>query len=117
MRDASETGVVDEFRYHAAMKMVKINSRPWWLWVIVPWLALSYAVATLAESPPSVAAAADLQYALDEILAAYGRQQGELVRVTYGSSGNFFTQLTQGAPFDIFMSADEALVGKLVAKG
>jgi molybdate transport system substrate-binding protein len=70
-----------------------------------------------AEAPVSVAAAADLQYALDEILAAYAQQQGARPRVTYGSSGNFFTQLMQGAPFDIFMSADETLVNRLAAQG
>lgn len=79
--------------------------------------ALLAPFSALAEAPISVAAAADLQYALDEILAAYGQQQGQGPRVTYGSSGNFFTQLSQGAPFDIFLSADEALVNKLAAQG
>ena len=61
----------------------------------------------------SVAAAADLRYALDEVVVAYERARGVTARVTYGSSGNFFSQLQQGAPFDIFMSADEALVQAL----
>ena len=81
------------------------------------WVALVAANSATADTPTSVAAAADLHYALDEILAAYSRQQSDKVRVTYGSSGNFFTQLQQGAPFDIFLSADEALVAKLAASG
>lgn len=83
------------------------------------WVALLLLVSmtALAEPPPSVAAAADLQYALDDVLASYKREHGESVRVTYGSSGQFFTQLKQGAPFDIFMSADESLVERLAAEG
>ena len=80
-------------------------------------LALAATSKVTAATPTSVAAAADLHYALDEILAAYARLQSDKVRVTYGSSGNFFAQLQQGAPFDIFLSADEALVGKLAASG
>ncbi len=116
-RRAQGAGAIDEIRYHAAMKVSKNSIGRRLLRALLPWLALTVPLSTLAESPPSVAAAADLQYALDEILVAYGQQQNEQPRVTYGSSGNFFTQLTQGAPFDIFMSADEALVSKLAAKG
>ena len=66
-----------------------------------------------AAGAPRIAAAADLHYALDEVVAAYRRESGITPSLTYGSSGNFFTQLQQGAPFDIFMSADEALVQSL----
>lgn len=66
----------------------------------------------------SVAAAADLKYALDELLAAYrARAPGVEVRVSYGSSGSFFAQLASGAPFDLFLSADLSYPRKLVEAG
>jgi molybdate transport system substrate-binding protein len=54
-----------------------------------------------------VAAAADLKFALDEISEAFHRQHPDIrLQVSYGSSGNFFAQLSNRAPFDIFFSAD-----------
>ena len=54
-----------------------------------------------------VAAASDLRYAMDELVAAYeALHPEEAVEVTYGSSGNFFAQISQGAPFDVYFSAD-----------
>ena len=53
-----------------------------------------------------VAAAADLKFALDELDAQYEKQAEKRIAVSYGSSGNFFAQIQNGAPFDIFFSAD-----------
>ena len=54
-----------------------------------------------------VAAAADLKFAMDEIVEAFRREHPAIdVQVTYGSSGNFYAQLSNRAPFDIFFSAD-----------
>lgn len=58
------------------------------------------------QSPLRVAAAADLQFALKDIAQQYEHQTGRKVEVTFGSSGNFFAQLQNGAPFDVFFSAD-----------
>lgn len=54
----------------------------------------------------AVAAASDLQAALPQLVARFQEETGRTVRVTYGSSGNFFAQLQNGAPFDVFLSAD-----------
>jgi molybdate transport system substrate-binding protein len=54
----------------------------------------------------AVAAASDLQTALPEIVSRFEKDTGQQVRLTFGSSGNFFTQLQNGAPFDVFLSAD-----------
>lgn len=63
--------------------------------------------ATAAVRPVSVAAAADLRFALDEVVARFEQATpGVKVTTTYGSSGNFYAQLTNRAPFDIFFSAD-----------
>jgi molybdate transport system substrate-binding protein len=54
----------------------------------------------------TVAAASDLQSALPEIVAQFEKDTGQHVRLVFGSSGNFFTQIQNGAPFDVFLSAD-----------
>jgi len=64
-----------------------------------------------------VAAAADLQYAMADLTASFAHQTGTKVVVTYGSSGNFFAQLQNGAPFDLFFSADLDYPQKLEALG
>lgn len=70
----------------------------------------SRADGSTAVSAPLVAAAADLKFALDEIIAQFERDTGQRVRVTYGSSGNIARQIAQGAPYELFLSADEAFV-------
>ena len=64
-----------------------------------------------------IAAAADLKFALGEIAERFEGQTGTKVNVTYGSSGNFFSQLQNGAPFDLFFSADIEYPAKLEAAG
>lgn len=55
----------------------------------------------------TIAAAADLKFAMDEIVTAFKSQNpGQEVAVTYGSSGQFNTQIQQGAPYDLYFSAD-----------
>lgn len=62
-----------------------------------------------SESPPplSIAAASDLRYALEELTTAFTAAHPDVSTVvSYGSSGNFYAQLTNGAPIDLFLSAD-----------
>ena len=59
---------------------------------------------------PLIAAAADLKFALDDVVAQFQRDTGQRVRVTYGSSGNLARQIAQGAPYEMFLSADEQYV-------
>lgn len=62
----------------------------------------------------TVAAAADLKFAMDDILRDFRRARPDLdVRVTYGSSGNFVAQIANGAPFDVLFSADTEYVRQL----
>lgn len=65
-----------------------------------------------------IAAAADLRYAMDEVVAAYktGNPQA-ILEVIYGSSGNAFTQISNGAPYDLFFSADVIYPQKLHEEG
>ena len=54
----------------------------------------------------TVAAAADLQGVMPAVTAQFQKETGKAVKMTYGSSGNFFQQLRNGAPFDVFFSAN-----------
>jgi molybdate transport system substrate-binding protein len=70
-----------------------------------------------AQTLPTVAAASDLKFALEEVAAQFEKQTGQKLRLVFGSSGNFKTQILQGAPFDLFMSADEGFVFALADAG
>ena len=64
-----------------------------------------------------IAAASDLQFALTEVAALYQSRTGQSVELSFGSSGNFARQIRQGAPFDIYFSADESYVQDLYRDG
>ena len=65
----------------------------------------------------TIAAAADLKYAMDSIVTVYKAQNpGADVQVVYGSSGKFFEQISNDAPFDLFFSADMEYPTKLKNK-
>ncbi|MGA3260470.1 MAG: molybdate ABC transporter substrate-binding protein [Bryobacteraceae bacterium] len=64
----------------------------------------------------TVAAAADLRFALDELASQFRATHPAVdLAITYGSSGNFFAQIQNGAPFDVFLSADVDYPRRLVA--
>jgi molybdate transport system substrate-binding protein len=65
----------------------------------------------------TVAAASDLNVAMQEIAANFETATGCTVRLSTGSSGNFLSQIENGAPFDVFFSADIAYPKKLEAEG
>ena len=65
----------------------------------------------------TVAAAADLMYAMNEIAASFEKATGCILRVSTGSSGNFLSQIENGAPFDVFFSADIEYPRKLETAG
>lgn len=71
-----------------------------------------------ATEPLRIAAAADLRYALDELIEVYRQQHGDAaIEVIYGSSGKITTQIINGAPYDLFFSADIAYPEKLMQHG
>ena len=65
----------------------------------------------------TVAAAADLQFAMQDVTARFYKETGKTVKLIYGSSGNFFQQIQNGAPFDMFFSANLDFPKKLEAAG
>lgn len=65
-----------------------------------------------------VAAAADLKFALEEIVTEFTKSHPDMqVKLTFGASGNFFAQLSQRAPFDLFLSADMDFPRRLIGEG
>jgi len=78
-------------------------------------------IALMAQSARAgeitVAAASDLTFALTEIAQRFEKTSGNKVRLAFGSSGNFFAQIQNGATFDVFFSADVEYPRKLVAGG
>lgn len=78
---------------------------------------LAAPLAAQTAEAPTVAAAADLSAALPEIARAFRRSAGVEVKLTFGSSGAFTQQIQNGAPFELFLSADEAYVRRLQAAG
>ncbi|MBA3915355.1 MAG: molybdate ABC transporter substrate-binding protein [Acidobacteriales bacterium] len=86
-------------------------------------VCLSLMLAGLVPSPAyaaqeiTVAAAADLQFAFTDVAARFEKSTGNHVKLTFGSSGNLFVQIQNGAPFDLFFSADTDYAKKLEAAG
>src|SRR5579859_3784074 len=79
-------------------------------------------VATRTTAQPQsgtllIAAASDLKFGLDSIIAVFKKSNSATVDVTYGSSGKLFEQISNGAPFDIFFSADINYPTQLKEKG
>lgn len=82
--------------------------------LIFRFIVLLSPLAVYANPAPRIAAASSLQFALPEILVEFKRQTGHSVRATFGSSGNFRRQIIQGAPFELFFSANESYANALV---
>lgn len=90
--------------------------------VVLAVLLWSSALCLLSSSVSAaslrIAAASSLQFALNEIIDDYIRVHNKAdIQAVYGSSGNLYRQIIQGAPFDLFLSADAGLVDKLHEAG
>ena len=66
---------------------------------------------------PVIAAASDLQFVLQEIASGFRTSTGMDVALSFGSTGNFARQIRQGAPFEMFMAADEDFILDLAKDG
>ncbi len=86
------------------------------IFLLAAFLVLALTFSASAEEI-TVAAAADLQFALKDISNRFEQQTGNKVNLIFGSSGNFFSQIQNGAPFDVFFSADLDYPKKLEVAG
>ncbi|HWR34516.1 MAG TPA: molybdate ABC transporter substrate-binding protein [Clostridia bacterium] len=81
------------------------------------------AAALLCHSPAAVAdqltvaAASDLTYALKDLSAVFQAKTGHTVKPSLGSSGSLFAQISNGAPYDVFLSADADFPSRLISSG
>src|SRR5215213_7135266 len=78
---------------------------------------LSLGVSAHAAEEITIAAASDLNFAFKDLVAQYEKTTGNTVKLTLGSSGNFYAQLQNGAPFDLYFSADIGYPKKLEEAG
>ena len=80
--------------------------------------SLAFPTMVLADEPgPLIAAASSLLPALEEIAHAFAEAGHPQPRLVFGSSGNIARQIARAAPFELFLSADEAYVHSLAAAG
>ncbi len=95
--------------------MLTLLSRP----LVAAVLIVGALSSRAAEEPagPLIAAASDLRFALEDVARQPGPMADIAPRLTFGSSGNFVRQIEQGAPFELFFSADEAFVARLSRQG
>jgi molybdate transport system substrate-binding protein len=75
------------------------------------------AARAFAAEQITVAAAADLNYAFRDLAGRFESQTGNKVSLSFGASGNLYSQIQSGAPFDLFFSADEDYATKLTTAG
>lgn len=80
-------------------------------------LTLLTATHVAMAAPTNVAAASDLKFVLEELAGTFEKQSGQKLTLTFGSSGVFATQIRNGAPFQLYLSADEDYALKLHADG
>jgi molybdate transport system substrate-binding protein len=75
------------------------------------------APARAAETAPLVAVAASLQGLIEAYAATFERETGKPLRLVFGATANFVRQIEQGAPFELFLAADDESVQRLARNG
>jgi molybdate transport system substrate-binding protein len=106
-------GVQDLFTNSVPMRFIGH-----WLVILAMGIAsLSSAFSVASDEVPAVAAASDLKFALEEISNRFRVDTRQDVKLVFGSSGNFYQQIAQGAPFQVYLSADEEFIFRLADAG
>jgi molybdate transport system substrate-binding protein len=80
-------------------------------------LVVPSGVSRAAAEEITIAAASDLNFAFKELVAEFEKTTGTHVKLSLGSSGNFYSQIQNGAPFDLYFSADIGYPKKLEEAG
>src|SRR5262245_35655874 len=98
-------------------KASTVSVRHTWGFVAVVLVWLGLAASTPTQKPPTIAAAANLNFALTEIAGQFARERGLRVELVFGASGTLTRQIQDGAPFELFLSADEEFPKQLAVAG
>jgi molybdate transport system substrate-binding protein len=85
--------------------------------VLALWLIIGPANQVFAQRGPTIAAAANLNFALLEIARRFEQSQGSSVELVFGASGTLTRQIQDGAPFEMFLAADEEFPNQLTKAG
>lgn len=94
-----------------------VQLQRWLTLLVCAGLALAGRLGRAAE-PVAIAAASDLVFCLEALHGEFRRTHPDItLRLSTGSSGNFFAQIKQGAPYDVFLSADLLYPRELIAAG
>jgi molybdate transport system substrate-binding protein len=86
-------------------------------WLVAIWLLLGSPALLLAQKPPTVAAASSLNFALKAVADQFTKDRGERVDLVFGASGTLTRQIQEGAPFELFLAADEEFPHQLAKAG
>ena len=86
-------------------------------WSLALSLALGMVTGLAAQRPPRIAAAANLNFALTEIARQFEQAERARVELVFGASGTLTRQIQDGAPFEVFLAADEEFPNRLTAAG
>jgi molybdate transport system substrate-binding protein len=86
-------------------------------WFLALWLLVAMPSAAAAQRAPTIAAAANLNFALTEIAKQFEQAKGACVELVFGPSGTLTRQIQDGAPFEMFLAADEEFPNRLSAAG
>ena len=87
------------------------------VWIAAACVAAALVTSSAAQRGPTVAAAANLNFALTAIADQFARERGTRVEVVFGASGTLARQIQDGAPFELFLAADEEFPNQLVKAG
>lgn len=86
-------------------------------WLVLVAILLVARPDLAGQRPPTIAAAANLAFTLTEIARQFEKDRGLRVEVVFGASGTLTRQIRDGAPFQMFLAADEEFPGRLTAAG
>ena len=87
------------------------------VWVFVAALLLGTAASSANAGEVNAAVAANFTAPVQQIVEQFQKESGNTVKLSFGSTGKFYTQIKEGAPFDVFLAADEKTPNLLVQEG